>query len=126
MIPPARHLRNPIDTFLFNLYTNRKPRTRFTMQRVERIRMAIREVTGIDPAEDTSERFQDQVKARQYFMYFVRKYTKLSLRETGLLINKNHATVIWALECVKKFQDIEPEYADITANIDKRLKRLLT
>ena len=126
MIPPARHLRNPIDTFLFNFYTNRKPRARFTMQRVERIRMAIKEVTGIDPAEDTSERFQDQVKARQYFMYFVRKYTKLSLRETGLLINKNHATVIWALECVKKFQDIEPEYADITANIDKRLKRLLT
>jgi chromosomal replication initiation ATPase DnaA len=96
------------------------------MQRVERIRMAIKEVTGIDPAEDTSERFQDQVKARQYFMYFVRKYTKLSLRETGLLINKDHATVLWALECVKKFQDIEPEYADITENIDKRLKKLLT
>jgi chromosomal replication initiation ATPase DnaA len=126
MIPPARFMRNPIDTFLFNFYTNRKPRTRFTMQRVERIRMAIKEVTGIDPAEDTSDRFQDQVKSRQYFMYFVRKYTKLSLRETGLLINKDHATVIWAIECVKKFQEIEPEYADISNNIDKRLKKILT
>lgn len=126
MLAPARFIRNPIDTFIFNFYNNKKPRARFTMQRVERIRMAIKEVTGIDPAEDTSERFQDQVKARQYFMYFVRKYTKLSLREIGLLINKDHATVIWALECVKKFQDIEPEYADITANIDKRLKKLMT
>lgn len=50
------------------------------------------------------------IKARQIAMYFIKKHTKLSLQVIGGLFNKNHSTVISALEKVNNYKETDKKY----------------
>ena len=50
------------------------------------------------------------IKARQIAMYFIKKHTKLSLQVIGSLFNKDHSTVISALEKVNNYKETDKKY----------------
>lgn len=50
------------------------------------------------------------IKARQIAMYFIKKHTKLSLQVIGGLFNKDHSTVISALEKVNNYKETDKKY----------------
>lgn len=60
-------------------------------------------------------------KCRQLCMYFVRKNTKLSLKEIGVLFNRNHATVLFAIKTVKNLCDTDKAYKKNFDEIEKML-----
>jgi hypothetical protein len=123
MITPARHLNNPIDTWIYNYYVNRKPRNKFPAQ-IDRIRYIVKEVTGYDPCFGTKYQTMERVMSRQLFIYFVRLNVKISQQRLGDIIGKDHATINHAIKCVNKYKDIEPEYATIFQTIDKKLQQI--
>jgi len=66
-------------------------------------------------------RKRELVKARQYSMYFLRKYTSATLLQTGQMFGRNHATVISACNKV----EFESEHYDDTRRDVERLGQLI-
>jgi chromosomal replication initiator protein len=120
MIVP-RFKRSPIDTSIYNWYTIKK---RVSVSFVDKIREIVKNVTGIDPYIENKYSGMEFVMSRQLFMYFIRKYTKLSLRKTGQLVGKDHATVIHAEKCVNKFIDTEKSYQALYNEIETKIKKI--
>lgn len=121
MIYVPRHLKNPIDTFLYNSAIHKiEPK----LNLIGHIRKIVRDETGADPYMDPKYRGVEYVTSRQLFLYFVRRYCNLSLYETGKLLNKDHATVVHAEKSVKKFKDIEMDYKGIFDAIEKRILQI--
>jgi len=56
-------------------------------------------------------RSRELVMGRKYFCYFSRKYTKLHLREIGNMINRDHATVIHAINDLTNLAVYDKEVA---------------
>ena len=122
MITPARHLKNPIDTSVYNYHTNRKPQRPFRMQVIENIRYEVQKATGFNPYVQPKVRSKEFVKARQLFIYFVLKYTKTTQSQAGAFVGKHHATVEHAINCVNTYRDIEKDYKKLFNSIDEKIK----
>ena len=121
MIIP-RFQKSPIDTSVVAQMMNRKAPTELTF--VDHIRKAVRDVTKTDPYLNNGYREGELVKSRHLFMFFVKRYTGMSLLATGRLVGKDHASCIHAIRCVKKYIEIEPAYREIYLMIEKKLEQL--
>lgn len=53
-------------------------------------------------------RRRGNVHARYVIFYFIRKYTKMTFKEAGLIFNRDHTTVIHGLETLKDIMQTEP------------------
>jgi chromosomal replication initiation ATPase DnaA len=124
--------RIPINTYHLNRLVSIQYQERNELFKTPRmifnIRVIIKEVLGYDPYENTESRDRNRVMARQFFLYFVRKYVKnkngvqYSEVETAELLGQDHCSVIHAIKCVNNFCGIEKTYK---ANFDKVNKRIL-
>lgn len=92
---------------------------------ISRIRKIVTDVTGIDPFAETNYRMSEFVKSRQLFIYFVRKYAKLSQYATGQLLGKDHSTIVHAEKCVQKYKDNEVNYRQSFDAIESKIKNTL-
>ena len=82
----------------------------------------IEEVGKFYSIEDTDLRGQSRTKetslARQIAMYLIRNMTKLSLKEIGKeFSNRDHTTVLHAIERIEDFCKSKPEIAEIVKDI---------
>jgi chromosomal replication initiation ATPase DnaA len=93
--------------------------------KIEMIRNIIIKHTGKDPCVMTEIKEDDLVMPRQLLMYFLRVHLKLSLRRSGEMVGKDHATVVYAKKCVKKFCDIEPKYNELFLKIAKDVEKII-
>ena len=119
-ISVPRFQRSPIDTSVF--YRMTVP-VNPQVNVIKSLRKIITNITGIDPYIDQKHRGSRRVQSRQLFLYFVRKYTRLTQEETGRLVGKNHATVVHAEKCVEKFVFLENDYKSIHSKIREELDR---
>jgi hypothetical protein len=104
----------------WNITTLRCRKLPLTM--THRIRTSIKDVTGFDPFCKTRSRKAEFVQARQLFCYFAKQHTDLSLSVIGSFLgNQDHCTVIHAIKCVEKFQDIEVHYKRIVELIEEKI-----
>jgi len=124
MIYIARHRSNPPDECSYKRMTIKKQGKPYRMQTIENIRDVVKEQTGYDPYFEPKKRDKNFVTSRQLFLYFVLKYTKIVQRQAGALIKKDHSTVVYAIECVNKFKDNEPCYANVYNAIDLKLQQI--
>jgi chromosomal replication initiator protein len=63
------------------------------------------------------------VEARQMCMYFIRKYTRLSLKQTGNeLGGLDHSTVIHAVETVKNYLSYDKMYTSKFNEVESKIK----
>jgi chromosomal replication initiator protein len=123
MINVPRFRKNPIDTSVYNWYTiKRKP----ILNNVDFIRQYVIEFTGIDPLINKQCRKSEYVKARQLFMYFIRKNTSLSQSQVGEIVSKDHASVFHAEQCVQKFMTVEKGYRYIVEEIESKIMKRKT
>ncbi len=60
------------------------------------------------PGKYGKKRTNKLVRVRQLFCYFARKYTNMSLREIGNIVNYDHCTVIHSLKVVNNEIEIYP------------------
>ena len=125
-ISVPRFQRSPVDTFRFSQmirkqYNNRPHSTSL----IERIREIIIGVVGHDPYDEPKGRRKEYVKARQLFLFFVRRYTKLSQQASGEIIGKDHATVVHAEKCVKRFSILEADYGRQYAKIETEIFKVI-
>ena len=116
-----RFQKNPIDTSIY--YSMILPEAA-EISFIEKIRRIVRDVTGTDPYVSNGYRQSELVKSRQLFLYFVRINTMMSQESVGQLVNKDHATVIHAERCVRKYKEIEPAYRMMFDQIEKRIEKL--
>ena len=82
----------------------------------------IEEVGKFYSIEDSDLRGQSRTKetslARQIAMYLIRNMTKLSLKEIGKeFSNRDHTTVLHAIERIEDFCKSKPEIAEIVKDI---------
>ena len=124
-ISVPRFQRSPVDTFLFSqmmktVKVTYKPKPILS---IDKIRGIIIDKTGYDPYHQPEVQFKEYVKARQLFIYFVRQYTELTQTAVGNLIGKNHSTVCWAESCVKKFTQLEADYAILFNSIESDINK---
>ena len=71
----------------------------------------------------SSSRKRTIVQARQASMYFVKKYTELSLAQIGANCgNKDHATVLHACRTVENMKDTDKIFKEQLEDIDKILR----
>jgi chromosomal replication initiation ATPase DnaA len=98
----------------------RKPYQKPTI--IEIIRKAVKDVTGIDPYCEAEYRGTEFVKARQLFMYFIRKYANYSQFATARLLGKDHSTVVHAERSVDKYRAIESDYCEMFDMIEMKIK----
>jgi len=108
-----RHSKHPIDSSVYNRMMHRPVKK---LDKIGEIRKAIKDVTGADPYMDPSYRGTKYVTARQLFLYFVHKHAGLTQDEAGMLLCKDHSTVVHAVKNVNKFNEIETTYKE---NFDK-------
>ena len=120
-----RFKKHPIDTSVYNHAINWRSNSAYIMDIIECIRKAVKDITGDDPYLETGKRDKNLVTARQYFMHFVSVKTRLTQREVGALLKKDHATVVHANNCVNKFIENEPRYRNIYELIDNKLNRYI-
>ena len=89
----------------------------------------IEEVGKFYSIEDTDLRGQSRTKetslARQIAMYLIRNMTKLSLKEIGKeFSNRDHTTVLHAIERIEDFCKSKPEIAEIVKDIRTNVNNL--
>jgi len=79
--------------------------------------------TGVTYKELKSKyRGRDVSDARALCMYFMRKYTNLSLNFIGDCFNKNHATVIHNIRKIENLKNFDSKIASIIEQIEYDLK----
>ena len=117
-----RFQRNPIDTSIVAQMMNKKSPPELTY--VDRIRRIVKDVTKVDPYLNNGYREGELVKSRHLFMFFVKRYTGMSLLATGRLVGKDHASCIHAIKCVKKYIEIEPAYRETYLIIEKKIEEI--
>lgn len=92
---------------------------------VETIRKIVINVTGYDPYYEPISRIKEFVIARQLFVFFIRKYVKMTQKATGQLVGKNHATINHAEMCVRKFVLLEKKYRILYDKIEIQIIRTM-
>ena len=74
----------------------------------------------------SKDRFQNLVDARQVYCYLCRNYTVASLSEIGNLINRDHSTVVWSVNKINDFIDVDKSTSrdiEFIVNSDKEVYR---
>ncbi len=70
----------------------------------------------------STSRKREIVQARQVTMYFIKKYTELSLSQIGAQVgNRNHATVLHAFNTVKDLVEVDKSFRIDIEEIEKML-----
>lgn len=81
----------------------------------------VNDYTKKDVLKDTKTRKREHVEPRQMAMYFLHKYTRLSLADVGRYFDKHHATVLHAVRHIPNFieydKDLRNLYVSIRSNI---------
>lgn len=122
-ISVPRFQRTPIDTFRFSQMIRRQKHSYAPINTlmIEKIRKAIITETGYDPYYEPVTRLAGFVRARQLFMYFVRREVKMSQLATGQMLGKNHSTVNHAEKCVNRFRLLESDYRDLYERVENKI-----
>lgn len=122
-ISVPRFQRSPVDTYQYNQMIKivKSHSAPLVPVMVEKIRNAIIAETGFDPYYVPVARLGEFVKARQLFMYFVRRRVKLSQSATGRILGKDHSTVNHAENCVERFKLLESDYRELYERIENKI-----
>lgn len=64
--------------------------------------------------------------ARQLTMYFLKKYTKLTLDEIGIVFDRDHATVLHANKTIENLKYSDKFIATMCKNISERIEKRLS
>jgi chromosomal replication initiation ATPase DnaA len=67
------------------------------------------------------DRHRGYVDVRQIIAYFCKQYTKMSLREIGLLSDQDHSTIIYSINQVKNHIEVNKDYAYQIEDIERIL-----
>lgn len=86
------------------------------------IKLIMRETGVTLDALKGNYRGRDVVDARALGMYFMRKYTNLSLYWIGEYFNKHHATVIHAMRKIEDLKQIDSRIASMVEQIEYDLR----
>ena len=126
-ISVPRFQRSPVDTFRFSqmIRTGKTCYMPTSPIMVEKIRWVIVAETGYDPYYEPVNRVGEFVRTRQLFMYFIRKYVKMSQLATGQMLGKNHSTVNHAEKCVNRFRLLENDYRMLFERIEAKILKAL-
>jgi len=89
----------------------------------ERIIQTVSEYHKVSVADMKSKRKKEEiVEVRQIAMYFLRKYTRLSLKNIGSHFgNRDHSTVIHSLKKVQDLAEVEKYYKKELDILEKKL-----
>lgn len=91
---------------------------------IEQIQRLVAEYFDIRLADMTSKkRPQSIATPRQVAMYFSRQMTDSSSTAIGESFNRNHATVLHAVNSVEKKSQTDERFRDTLVDLEKRLKR---
>lgn len=72
----------------------------------------------------SKSRIREHVFARQVSMFFIKKYTDLNLTQIGCLFNRDHSTVIYAIETINDIQ-IQSQYKLKICELDSNVYDLI-
>lgn len=98
-------------TIIENLTKTEKP------EKMEHIKLTIKAIKPIYPKFDYSHtqiryRGQSVLVPRQISMYLLHKFTKLSLKQIGLMHGgRDHSTVINAIRAIEDYRDTDRKFA---------------
>lgn len=77
-----------------------------------------------DVLKDINTRRRSVVERRQIAMYFLRRYTELSLADIGDLFKKDHATVLYSVNSIRNLMQTDKDISAITALITRELHKI--
>lgn len=81
------------------------------------------EYYGIQPEKlKTGNRSKELVDARHVVFYILRRNTNITLKEAGLLFNRDHTTVIHGLEKLSDLMDTEPNTKAAVEFLESEIK----
>lgn len=80
----------------------------------EHLKLTVEQIRG-------KSRSKEFVYARHLIFYFLRKHTTLTLKSAGELFNRDHTTVIHALENLQDIMDTEPPVKDEVELLESKL-----
>ena len=89
-----------------------------------KIARLIYDETGINPLEHRAYRGRGYVEARQLLMYFMLRYTKQTLYKIGKMLDKDHATVIYARTTINNLIETDKKFREMYEKLDSKIKRL--
>ena len=75
---------------------------------------------------DIKSRKREYVIARQLTMYFLKKYTKLTLDEIGIVFDRDHATVLHAKKTIENLKYSNKFTSQMCKNISERIEKRLS
>jgi len=74
--------------------------------------------------KDSDMRFREQVQARQVAMFFIKRHTKLSLKQIGSFFGgRDHSTVIYAIETVNDLCDTNKFFRNRVLEMAKLIEK---
>ncbi len=77
---------------------------------VEKIIDYVANAFGVTSADIKSDKRQNEIKlARQVAMYVIKEVTSLTLQEIGKIFDKNHSTVLYSIDQIKKTMEKNPQ-----------------
>ena len=85
------------------------------------INTVLRETFFTLPEISTPSRKRELTEARQLCMFFLKKYTKLSLNDIGAQVSRDHATVLHAVKTVLDLCATDPVYRERFRRIDESI-----
>jgi len=71
-------------------------------------------------------RKSEVVRARHMIMFFLRRFTKMSLSQIGRLFSKNHATVLHSCKTWSNWYETDIQIKKVTDKINFNIKEYLT
>jgi chromosomal replication initiation ATPase DnaA len=84
----------------------------------------IADETGYSPFERVKYRKREYVEARQILLTLLCNRNGKTLNEIGLIVQKDHATVIHAQKAISDRLYTEKEFRELYDKIEKRVKAL--
>lgn len=91
--------------------------------RVAKVIAVVSKQTGIEESELKGRTRKGEISiARQICMYFVKKKTLKSLKEIGLLFNRDHSTAIHNIRVIENMIDIDKRFKSFILTIEKELE----
>ena len=95
----------------------------FLNRQEEPIVNAVSEVTGITLQQIKSRsRLRAYVTARCLISHYLRKYTRMSLKEIGAIIgNRDHSTVIYNIATHNDLMQYDEEFRKLSKRVEERL-----
>lgn len=73
----------------------------------------------------SKKRNMEYVNPRFISMFFIKKYTRFTLKKIGLLFNRHHTSVIHAIKTVKDISDYDQSFKKDLTEIENQIKKVL-